>query len=172
MVRWNSIFYGEDYRSGDVIGVNLDLIKHTVSFSKNGRLLGTAANLIPNRAYYPAFSFYTAADRISVQLPKNRKRYPYADRSNIITLKTYKGNRVEIDCSREAAANFLFAPGDKVYDPALKMDGIVTGIGIAPERFRGYMFVYHKERPGVGGWSQSDIVNRITLKETGNKDLV
>ena len=166
-----SFQYGEKYYSGDVIGVTVDMEKKTIAFSKNGRSLGVACEIAIN-PLFPAFSFYTAFDRISVFPPKSKKKYPFADRSRVITLKTYKGNRVELDCARESHNAYNFYPGDKVRDSELGMDGVIVGIGIAPERFRGYIFVYHKERPGIGGWRREDVGIKLKLKEAASKSVV
>lgn len=164
-----STTFGEEFRSGDIIGATLDMDARTLSFRKNGRSLGKAFSNLPDRLY-PAFSLYTSGDRISAVHVNGRREYPYADRSDLIALKTYRGNCVELDISRKACAPFNLFPGDAVHDSAIDSDAVVVGVGIAPERFKNFIFLWHKQRPGVGGWSLGDAPARIQLRERADQD--
>ncbi|CAM9106802.1 unnamed protein product, partial [Hapterophycus canaliculatus] len=57
--------YGERFGQGDTVGVNLDMDRRTLSFSKNGQDLGVAfEGLVGN--LYPAVSFYNQGQRLSL----------------------------------------------------------------------------------------------------------
>lgn len=51
---------GATYKSGDEIGVFLNLVTRTVSFYKNGDRIGVAAgpDILTERAYFPAVALY------------------------------------------------------------------------------------------------------------------
>jgi hypothetical protein len=57
--------YGELYRSGDKVGVILDLDAGTLSFSLNGKNLGVAVEGM-HGPLYPAFSLYNEDDQLSI----------------------------------------------------------------------------------------------------------
>ena len=57
--------YGEAFEEGDVIGVDLDMSKGTLSFSKNGNDLGVAFTGLTGEVY-PAVGFYTLGQRVSL----------------------------------------------------------------------------------------------------------
>lgn len=60
--KWNggSASYGEQWATGDVIGVCIDLTVGTISYYRNGRSLGVAFENLPRErvglAYFPAMS--------------------------------------------------------------------------------------------------------------------
>ena len=56
-------------------------------------------------------------------------------------------------------------------DKAINSDAVVVGVGIAPERFKNFIFLWHKQRPGVGGWSTADVAQRVELKESASKEV-
>jgi hypothetical protein len=57
----SSSSYGSSYRTGDVLTLQLDMDRRTLSFDKNGQPLGVAFTDLPDQVY-PAFSLYTKND--------------------------------------------------------------------------------------------------------------
>jgi hypothetical protein len=57
-------------KNNDVIGVLLDLEARTLTYYKNGQILGTAFGLLPdkgtNAKYYPAVGFYELGQWVSL----------------------------------------------------------------------------------------------------------
>ncbi|CAF1129891.1 unnamed protein product, partial [Didymodactylos carnosus] len=61
-------FSSDSASNGDVIGTLLDLEARTVTYFKNGRILGTAFGMIPQgkQKYYPAVGMYELGNWVSV----------------------------------------------------------------------------------------------------------
>ncbi len=57
--------YGERFGQGDVVGVELDMDKGTVSFSRNGQDLGVAFRGLTGELY-PAVAFYNMGQRVTL----------------------------------------------------------------------------------------------------------
>ena len=60
--------YGELFREGDTIGVNLDMDLGTLWFTRNGRDLGVAVQGLVGELY-PAFSMYNKDDQLTLIPP-------------------------------------------------------------------------------------------------------
>jgi hypothetical protein len=61
----SSSSYGQSYRTGDVITLQLDMDARTLSYMKNGTSLGVAFTDLPDQVY-PAFSLYTKNDHFQL----------------------------------------------------------------------------------------------------------
>ena len=57
--------YGEPFGAGDVVGVTLDLVKGTLSFSRNGNPLGVAFTDLYGQ-FYPAIAFYNMGQELEI----------------------------------------------------------------------------------------------------------
>ncbi|CAN0546003.1 unnamed protein product, partial [Ectocarpus sp. 12 AP-2014] len=57
--------YGERFSQGDTIGINLNMDRGTLSFSKNGQDLGVAFDGLVG-SLYPAVAFYNQGQRLSL----------------------------------------------------------------------------------------------------------
>jgi alpha-tubulin suppressor-like RCC1 family protein len=57
--------YGESFTAGDVIGVILDLFHGTLSFSRNGKILGIAFDKIYGELF-PAVAFYNVGQELEI----------------------------------------------------------------------------------------------------------
>ena len=69
--------YGGDYASiGDTIGVLLDFSKDgfaSLSYYKNGRMVGMAWDKLPPQTYYPCVAIKTSGREVSVTLNSRAK---------------------------------------------------------------------------------------------------
>ncbi|KAK2080452.1 hypothetical protein QBZ16_000305 [Prototheca wickerhamii] len=56
--------YGPTFTTGDTVGVLYDRIERTISFSKNGNLLGVAFRDVPEEMLYPTVGFRTPDEEV------------------------------------------------------------------------------------------------------------
>lgn len=59
--------YGQKMQQGDIIGVCLDTIDGTLSYTRNGEDLGIAFKGLSGKELYPAVSLYDVGDRVRIQ---------------------------------------------------------------------------------------------------------
>ena len=68
--------YGESFSAGDVIGVILDLNQGTLSFLRNGKLLGTAFDKIYGELF-PAVAFYNVGQELEILMDSFNTTCPH-----------------------------------------------------------------------------------------------
>lgn len=68
--------YGDSFSAGDIIGVVLDLKHGTMSFTKNGKMLGVAFDKMFGELY-PAVAFYNVGQEIEILIDSFRTTCPH-----------------------------------------------------------------------------------------------
>lgn len=162
--------FGPGFRTGDTMRMSIDMDARSLSVAKNEQPLGVAFTDLPDKVY-PAIALYSAGDQVTLGGFK-RGRWSHTSRNDSsIYLRSIKGNVVTIDPTHSSTKPFGYYPGDRVYHMQKKQEGTVTGVGIAPARLKGLLFVHFVERKGVSGYdtagmNQFRLVRRANLRRT------
>eukprot|EP01083_Nonionella_stella_P075872 206460_1 len=158
--------YGELFRTGDTIGVNLDMNKRTLSFSKNDVSLGIAFESLP-QTVYPAVALFSDGDRVSLGNFQKGRRAGGKRKPEPMTFQTFRQRPVKLDVSRRATVRAGFFAGDRCFDR--KSSELITVVGIMPlssatSPEAEHLFVHAPSRPGLVGMNVGSAADRLELR--------
>jgi len=84
--------YGDRFGEADILTVTLDMDEGTLAFSRNGRDLGVAVDGLSGKLF-PAFSFYTGSQRISLLRKSISASEPPSSAVELDEIESYFGER-------------------------------------------------------------------------------